>query len=284
MYCKVPVTRDMLSKRRTYNDSAAPAPRPGPSSHVPPAVTPKQNAVGGLQSPEKVDAEVEDLGKAIARSLATYKTDEELRSLRKRTRDFEQTHKISYEDRAVIQAILDSIREMVEHDTAILGDGDDRLALLDEVMRQHDLSKHKYYSEHYPEYSKFVRSALTRSSEPLPRQAPDQVALPANVISVHLSSFALQQLETVGNVSVICSYPAQENEYAPESGPDAVIHIQNKLCRDWYLTNAEGQKVVSWNGVLNVGNFSSGNENLEGDENLEVVFGDTGINTGCCIA
>jgi len=57
-------------------------------------------------------------------------------------------------------------------------------------------------------------------------------------------------MDIINNVHAIISCPGQKSQYAPETGPDAVIFIDRKPCMGWSWINNSGGLVVSWEVLL----------------------------------
>lgn len=73
---------------------------------------------------------------------------------------------------------------------------------------------------------------------------------PPVVLPLHLASSVVQNMDSINNVHAIFSCPGQKSQYAPETGPDAVIFIDRKPCMGWSWINNSGGLVVSWEVLL----------------------------------
>jgi hypothetical protein len=60
----------------------------------------------------------------------------------------------------------------------------------------------------------------------------------------------VQNMDSINNVHAIFSCPGQKYQYAPETGPDAVIFIDRKPCMGWSWISDSGDPVVSWEALL----------------------------------
>jgi hypothetical protein len=146
-YCKVPITRDMLARKRVLDgDTSA-----GASLTVPPSV-PQDTTVeeGTLVEND------EDLQMAIQRSLITSKTEDDRRLVQERYMAF--VLKLTWEDKDFLIRFRDSLGERIEESSV---DSDD-LAKLDKTFQLFVVARDEYLKEaHGDKYTTVDTSSVS---------------------------------------------------------------------------------------------------------------------------